>query len=345
MPENSKKIKLETPTITSRDGVKIQITAGRKWKFNRHVLRSNRTLLQKSIMAVLIDMTNEGAGNNEFRFGLAYPSLVTLADEVGATYRGTVKALDQLVELGDVRKISEKVKRGGKDDLNHYWLPGWNLFGSVAENSELSSPLRAVATVNSVPSTVNCVPATVNPVPNNSELSSPDSTHLLSSTPPSSNTGNTSTTFGRTASGGCPADPSDQWSANGESKYPYEDESGPDYQPGGKWYEMDHNPLGELNLFNEYEEIFADWKRSDRPENLKRYMELRRSGVPHCRIELAVSEAREAEVSLSEFLAGAWKDFDPSLEPWTAPEASNDNRIPLRKVSGSDIDWENDPPF
>lgn len=182
MPQNTKKSKSEVPIITSPDDVKIQITAGRKLKFIRHVMQNTkRTALQKNVLAILIDRTNEGFGDDTSKHGLAFPSLLTLTDDVGASYSGVRKILDQLIELGDIRKIGEKEKRGGKDDVNHYWLSGWNEFGAVAANRPLSSLLEN-ETGHSV--TANRPlgsnqQATQEPV--NRPLSGPDSTHILNS--------------------------------------------------------------------------------------------------------------------------------------------------------------------
>ncbi|GEC14655.1 hypothetical protein [Nitrobacter winogradskyi] len=133
MPKKSTKSNSETPVITSPDGVQIQITAGRKWKFCRHYMRSDRTPLQKNIMIVLIDMTNEGTGENAARFGLAYPSIETLAKETGSSKSGVKKGLDGLKALGDLKLMGEKKSQGGRDKVNEYWLPGWNEFGLISD--------------------------------------------------------------------------------------------------------------------------------------------------------------------------------------------------------------------
>lgn len=139
------------------------------------------------------------------------------------------------------------------------------------------------------------------------------------------------------AYGVLPADLSDRREEDNYDESDY-DVGGKYYLPGSKWFEADRNPFGDINLHNEYSEIFAKWSGYSQPENLGRYKELRRSGVEQHWIECAASLARG--VSLREFLAGRWKDFDDQ-----SGAADNDNQLPVRKVSGYDIDLDDDEPF
>lgn len=50
--------------------------------------------------------------------------------------------------------------------------------------------------------------------------------------------------------------------------------------------------------------------------------------------------------SLASFLTRYATDiFEPECDLYVPPEATNNDRPPVRKAVGSDIDWENDPPF
>src|SRR6266436_2155272 len=102
MSENTRKNKHNDSTasiITSPDGVRIQITAGNKWKFNRAVQRDvtgRYSKLQKDIMAILIDSTNEGHGEDRLKWGYAYPSFERLAAECGCTPEAVKKNIPKL---------------------------------------------------------------------------------------------------------------------------------------------------------------------------------------------------------------------------------------------------------
>lgn len=258
--------------------------------------------------------------------GACFPSHKAIAKRAGLSVTRVQRSLTRLIDFKWI-VITHRAANGGLQTSNQYDMDFKSARSFVTDRV---GHLRHTGSVTS-------------DVPGRSfvtdELSEVNSVNQ----PSESNTRNTS------ASGGGPADPSDRRLVNDyESRYLYDDETGPEYQPGGKWYEMDHNPLGELNLRNEYQETFGDWSGSDRPENLTLFMEVRRSGVDFDRL---ISAAREVdfdgltsadkevdrEVSLQEFLAGAWKHFDPFLVKF-------DDTQPDREA-GSDIDWDNDPPF
>ncbi len=89
--------------ITSPEGVKIQITAGNKWKFTRAVHRAGKkqySELQKQIMTILIDLTNEGYGPDLSKWGWAYPSFVKLAAECGCTPEAAKSNIKKLEAKG-----------------------------------------------------------------------------------------------------------------------------------------------------------------------------------------------------------------------------------------------------
>ncbi|MFC0243574.1 hypothetical protein [Rhodopseudomonas telluris] len=133
--------------IKSPDGIDIKITPGAKWKFTRAVMR-DQTLsdLQKLVLILLIDKTNEGFGKNPEMFGYAYLGVKAIAKEVGKRDERSVKRvlrelrtgeiIDQkTMEVRETRKIWLTVMgdgKGGRSAVNRYWLKDWNKFGAVA---------------------------------------------------------------------------------------------------------------------------------------------------------------------------------------------------------------------
>ncbi|WP_441281149.1 hypothetical protein [Tardiphaga sp. 862_B3_N1_1] len=163
-------------------------------KFIRHMMRStDLTFLQKVIVTVLIDLTNEGFGDDERKFGLAYPTLENLMVETGSSNGGLNKALDQLAAMDVIRIGAEKApgakkRPGGRNVCNRYWLPGWNIFGAVAaceKNSphigEFGNDIAPAVDAETLPSerkTVHSERETLHAVGKNSPESGHDSTSL-----------------------------------------------------------------------------------------------------------------------------------------------------------------------
>ncbi|GEC59553.1 hypothetical protein ABIF38_000299 [Bradyrhizobium japonicum] len=196
--ENNRTDSNTNSVITSPDGVRIQITAGNKWKFNRAVQRDVTGLysrLQKDIMTILIDSTNEGFGSERSKWGYAYPGFDRLAAECGCTRRAVIENIAKLeqkkaltVKRSAGQRASGKKDRGGgggRNKSNMYFLHGWNEFGRI-ENGERETVNRdhcSEETVNGAQETVNATHETVNGTHVNSEPGSPDSSSYPASEP------------------------------------------------------------------------------------------------------------------------------------------------------------------
>lgn len=201
MKHSAKKINSDAPVLRSPDGVEFRVTAGSKWKFTRAVQRDPRySKLQKQLMTVLIDMTNEGRKDDESRWGYAYPGFDKLAAECGCTRRAAIDNISKLEEK-EVLKVHRSAGQrasgkkghgggGGRDNANRYFLCGWNEFG-CAENSERET-VHAMhcfqERVNCKRETVHGNHVTVNGAHGNGEPASPDSSVYPSEKPVSKNT-------------------------------------------------------------------------------------------------------------------------------------------------------------
>lgn len=181
--------------------MEFRVTAGSKWKFTRAVQRDPRySKLQKQLLTVLIDMTNEGRHDDESRWGYAYPGYDKLAAECGCTRRAAIENVAKLEEKGALKAHRSAGQRasgrkghgggGGRDNANLYFLCDWTEFGRV-ENSERAT-VHAMhcfeETVNGERETVNGKRATVNGARGNGEPASPDSSLHPSEKPVSNNT-------------------------------------------------------------------------------------------------------------------------------------------------------------
>lgn len=201
MKHSEKKINSDAPVLRSPDGVQFRVTAGTKWKFTRAVQRNTGySILQKQLLTVLIDTTNEGRIDDQSRWGYAYPGYDKLAAECGCSRRAVIKNIAKLEEKGALKVHRSAGQRasgkkghgggGGRDNGNLYFLGGWTEFGR-AENSERET-VHAMhcfeETVNGKRETVNAKRATVNGAHGNSEPASPDSSLHPSEKPVSKNT-------------------------------------------------------------------------------------------------------------------------------------------------------------
>ncbi|MDA9542286.1 hypothetical protein ACM41_39960 [Bradyrhizobium sp. CCBAU 21362] len=201
MKHSAKKINSDAPILRSPDGVEFRVTAGSKWKFTRAVQRDPRySKLQKQLLTVLIDMTNEGRHDDESRWGYAYPGYEKLAAECGCTRRAAIENVAKLEEKGALKAHRSAGRRasgkkghgggGGRDNGNLYFLCDWTEFGRT-ENSERET-VHAMhcfeETVNGKRETVNGKRETVNGAQGNGEPASPDSSFYPSEKPVSKNT-------------------------------------------------------------------------------------------------------------------------------------------------------------
>ena len=263
--------------------------------------------------------------------GLINPGYATIAKGAGCSVSAAKTAVNKLDDTGWFVVIGQK-KSSGTNHSNTY-IPNWDQArDGIADTPVVSQTDEVVSQTDEGGSAGRRRVV---------RLQAANSVNLNPVKEPSEPTPETTcTASGRTCASGGPADLKDR-REDDYDEYEYEP-GGKYYLPGSRWYEMDENPLGDLNLQNEYAEIFEKWPEYSHSENLSRYMELRRSGVPFDRIESSAGEVRDDKISLPDFLAGGWKDFDPNLDPWNPP---NDNHPPFRKASGSDIDFDEDPPF
>lgn len=201
MKHSAKKINADAPILRSPDGVEFRVTAGSKWKFTRAVQRNPRySKLQKQLLTILIDMTNEGRSDDKSRWGYAYPGYDKVAAECGCTRRAAIENINKLEEMGALKVHRSAGQRasgkrghgggGGRDNANLYFLCDWTEFGR-AENSERET-VHAMhcfeETVNGKGETVNGKRETVNCTQDNGEPASPDSSLYPSEKPVSKNT-------------------------------------------------------------------------------------------------------------------------------------------------------------
>lgn len=175
--------------IESPDGIPFHPTQGNKWKFNRAVQRSTGlySKLQKQLMTILIDSTNEGYGDDRSKWGYAYPSYLTLATECGCTPEAAKKNILKLEEKGVLsvlraagQRASGKKGRGGgggRNKHNRYFLRGWNEIGRVRNGEQETVVVDHCMekTVNAKRETVNGEYGNGNRRSANGEPGSPDS--------------------------------------------------------------------------------------------------------------------------------------------------------------------------
>jgi hypothetical protein len=191
MPQTSHKNKqsndMTTPVFESPDGIRIRINrGGNKMQFIRDLCRNKEiTDVQFRILVPLVDTSNEGTDDNCSRWGKSWLSLESLALESGCSKRAVEKNLPKLEAAGIVsvtREINDAGRsKGGRSNVNEYWLPGWNRFGVIRadeEKSERPSPLNEVNSERVARKQRTVYQATANAGRRNSERRSPDSTYL-----------------------------------------------------------------------------------------------------------------------------------------------------------------------
>lgn len=232
MSYDDKKSKFKpVATIESPDGVLFRVTQGNKAKFNRAVQRhaeylpaSNVLLyskLQKQLMTILIDSTNEGFGDDRSKWGYAYLSFKKLAAECACSEKAAKENVQKLEEKGVLTVLRDAGLRasgkkgcgggGGRNKTNRYFLHGWNEFGRV-ENSNLetvSADHRMEKTVTATPGKGNGGAGKGNRHAGNGERRLPDSTSLLTS---STHLKNTHVQFASLFGGGSLVDEADGYS-------------------------------------------------------------------------------------------------------------------------------------
>ncbi|UPK17595.1 hypothetical protein [Bradyrhizobium sp. 131] len=141
--QNSRKNKHandNTPVFESPDGILIRINrGGNKMQFVRDLCRNEKiTHVQFRMLVPLVDASNEGAHENPSLWGKSWMNVETLAKESGCSVRA-VKDNMPLLEAAGIVKVKRDLTddgrpKGGRSNVNEYWLPGWNRFGAVDED-------------------------------------------------------------------------------------------------------------------------------------------------------------------------------------------------------------------
>lgn len=196
MTENSKKSKSEAPILTTPEGVKIQVTAGRKLQQIRALMRDPEISdAQFRVLSCLIDRLNDGKKDHESRWGSAYPRYEKLADDVAKDVRATKRIIKELetgqreTRTGGVTKlvsckaalnVERNKDESGQDKSNQYRLKEWGAFvvkadGEGAVPSPLPSGEGAVTGEGGCGDLSEGVRSPVR----EGAVPSPDSTHLL----------------------------------------------------------------------------------------------------------------------------------------------------------------------
>ncbi|WP_461327635.1 hypothetical protein [Bradyrhizobium huanghuaihaiense] len=114
-----------------------------------------------------------------------------LAKESGCSERAVQDNMPLLEAAGIVkvkRDLTEDGRpKGGRSNVNEYWLPGWNKFGAVtkAKKGARSAPFGRSERVHPASETVQPAPETVQPAPEKGAPAAPDTTDApFSGTPP-----------------------------------------------------------------------------------------------------------------------------------------------------------------
>lgn len=149
-PESDKHRNKAAKVIISPSGKELLITSGNRWKF-RNAVQSDRTgrysRVQKDIVLALIDLTNEGFGEDPSKWGYAYPSFPLLAKKAGCCERAAKENVGKLEDKGVLTVRRSAGKRasgksgegggGGRDNENMYFLRDWEVFGRVGNGEPI----------------------------------------------------------------------------------------------------------------------------------------------------------------------------------------------------------------
>lgn len=140
--QKNKHVNDNTPAFTSPDGILVRINrGGNKIQFIRDLCRNEEiTHVQFRILVPLVDMSNEGTHEDSGRWGKAWMSVETLAKESGCSERAVQDNMPLLEAAGIVkvkRDLTDDGKpKGGRSNVNEFWLTGWNKFGAVVEDEK-----------------------------------------------------------------------------------------------------------------------------------------------------------------------------------------------------------------
>ncbi|WP_038378648.1 helix-turn-helix domain-containing protein [Bradyrhizobium elkanii] len=341
--ENNRSDYNTDPVVISPDGVHIQITAGNKWKFNRAVQRDVTGLysrLQKDIMTILIDSTNEGFGSDRSRWGYAYPGFERLAAECGCTRRAVIENIAKLeqkkvltVKRSAGKRASGKRDQGGgggRNKSNMYFLRGWNEFGRVenGDRQTVNSNHCFVETVNGARETVNAKHETVNRAHVNSEPGSPDSSSYSASEPIF-----TDTHTGRRVD--CPLTGDDPM----ETALPANHRSMSQRERfeflKSVWGSFGERPGEDESVWRQFCAVEAMDHRTGAGDFVMMLQDID--------LERGVDQREPVDRTKVMSFSAYLDDWLSCQEDQPAASANDNCQRPARKVSG--IDWVNDPPF
>lgn len=156
MSRDKAKIKSEAPVLTSPEGVKIQITAGRKLQMIRSYAEDPEiTDAQFRALVCITDRLNEGRSGDESRWGSAYPNYETLAKDIGKDERAAKRIIKELkTGQREIRSKSgerklvpckavlnvKSTKKGKSDEVNEYRLKNWGAFAVAPAEGAFTAP-------------------------------------------------------------------------------------------------------------------------------------------------------------------------------------------------------------
>lgn len=134
-------------------------------QFIRDLCRNEKiTHVQFRMLVPLVDMSNEGTHEDSELWGKAWMKVETLAKESGCSERAVQDNMP-LLEAAGIVKVKRDLTddgrpKGGRSNVNEYWLPGWNKFGAVdeSENGARGAPFGKSERVQPAPETVQPAP-------------------------------------------------------------------------------------------------------------------------------------------------------------------------------------------
>lgn len=259
MSRNNAKIKFEAPVLTSPEGVKIQITAGRKLQEIRSYAEDPEiTDAQFRALVCLVDRLNEGRSGDESRWGSAYPNYETIAKDIAKDERAAKRIIKELkTGRREIRSKSgerklvpckavlnvKSTKKGKSDEVNEYRLKNWGAFVVAPAEGAFTAPQQSEK--GAVTGQKGCGDQSegVRSPARKRAVTAPDSSHLPSPEKHPTNPPQLAPASGERGPAGCSMsdeDPQRHQAANdnaghedADSRSPQQGE--PVIPPGGEW--------------------------------------------------------------------------------------------------------------
>jgi hypothetical protein len=185
--------------ITSPDGIKIQITAGRKLQVIRSFASDPEiTDAQFRALVCIVDRLNEGKeGTDESRWGSSYPNFETLAKDIAKDKRSAIRIVKELEDgqrqtrSGGVTKfvpgksvliVHRSKDENDQDRVNRYLLKEWGAFAidAPAEEGAVTGNDHGEGAVTCKEGCGHLQGRVPSPVKEGA-VTAPNSTHLLNS--------------------------------------------------------------------------------------------------------------------------------------------------------------------